>query len=167
MYKRLPLLAVLIFPLLICALAWYVWYSPVATVILVRHAERLNASDTTSISEEGISRAQSLAQVGRSARISRIYVSDKLRTLQTAAPIASLLGIAPIEIRANAIKSYVDSVKAHRGEQILIVGHSDTVPLIMAKLGVVNPPTIASDEFDNLFIVTVLRFRSTFIHLRY
>ncbi len=167
MNKRLPLLIILIFPLLICFFAWYCWYSPVATVILVRHAERLNDTDTTSLSEAGIVRATALAYAVSAAGIQTIYVSEKARTFQTASPAASQFGVTPIPITANEIKQYVDSVKAHRGENILIVGHSDTLPLIMRKLGVSNPPTIGRTEFDDLFVVSVFRFRTTMAHLKY
>lgn len=167
MNKRLPLLIILIFPVIICFLAWYCWYSPVATVILVRHAERLNNTDTTSISEEGIKRAKALAHAVSATGIQRIYVSEKARTSQTAFPTSSQFGVTSIPITANEINRYVDSVKAHRGENILIVGHSDTVPLIIGKLGVPAPPTIGRTVFDNLFVVTVFRFRTTMAHLKY
>ncbi len=167
MNKRLPLLIIFFFPVLICFFAWYCWYSPVATVILVRHAERLNDSDTTSISEAGIGRSKALAHAVRAAGIQRIYVSDKARTNQTAMPTSSQSGVPSVAITANEIKRYVDSVKAHRGENILIVGHSDTLPLIMSKLGVSNPPPIGRFQFDDLFVVSVFRFRSTMAHLKY
>ncbi len=165
--KRTPLFIILIFPLVVCALAWYFWFSPVSTVVLVRHAERLNASDTTSISEAGILRAHALAHVLRPSGLVRIYVSEKQRTAQTAAPTAALFSILPVQIPASAFKNYADSVKAHRGDVVLIVGHSDTLPQIIGKLGIRNPPAITSGEFDNLFIVTVFRFRSSLTHLKF
>lgn len=167
MKKRLPLLVILIFPILVCFLAWYFWYSPVSTVILVRHAERLNDADTTSISEVGIQRAQALVHVLSSSGVNRIYVSEKARTLQTVVPIATALGIPSIQIPASDISSYVDSVKAHRGDVILISGHSDTVPKIIKKLGVSQAPMIGKMEFDHLFVVTLFRFRATMVHLKY
>jgi len=148
-------------------MAWYCWYSPVTTVILVRHAERLNDTDTTSISEVGIQRAQALAHVLSSSGLKRIYVSDRVRTQQTAAPTANALGITPIQIPANDISRYVDSVKAHRGDVVLIAGHSDTVPQIIGKLGISPPPTIPRTEFDHLFVVTLFRFRATMVHLKF
>lgn len=167
MRKRVPLLIILIFPAVVCFFAWYCWYSPVATVFLVRHAERLNDTDTTSISEEGIERAKALAHAVSAAEIRRIYVSEKTRTAQTAFPAASQFGVTAIPIPANEINQYVDSVKAYRGDNILIVGHSDTVPLIIGKLGVPSPATIGRTEFDNLFVVTVFRFRTTMTQLKY
>jgi broad specificity phosphatase PhoE len=165
--SRFPLLVILLFPVLVCFVAWYFWFSPVTTVILVRHAERLNSSDTTSISEIGMERAQALAHVLRASGLTRVYVSEKARTLQTAGPTAAAFGVTPVQITANEAGRYADSVKAHRGDVILIVGHSDTIPEIIGKLGISSPPSIPSSEFDHLFVVSVFRFRSTLTHLKF
>lgn len=165
--KRKPLLIILFLPVVVCALAWYLWFSSITTVILVRHAERLNATDTTSISEAGIQRAHALAHVLSRSGLTRIYVSEKQRTGQTAAPTAVHFSIVPVQIPAAAFQRYADSVKAHRGEVVLIVGHSDTLPQLLEKLGIKNPPTIPSGEFDNLFIITMFRFRSALTQLKF
>ncbi|MBX2992484.1 MAG: histidine phosphatase family protein [Bacteroidetes bacterium] len=167
MTNRLPLFLILVFPLFVCFMAWYVWYSPATTVILVRHAERLNDTDTTSISEAGLERAEQLAHTLHSYPLKRIFVSEKHRTLQTATATASLFNIRPSHIAANNIRGFADSVKAQRGDAILIVGHSDTVPKIIAKLGISSPPAIDTSDFDDIFVVTVFRFRSTMVHLKY
>jgi phosphohistidine phosphatase SixA len=167
MKNRYPLFIILTLPVVVCLLAWYFWFSPATTVVLVRHAERLNDTDTTSISEVGIQRAQALAHVLNSSGVKHIYVSEKARTAQTAAPTATAFDIVPIPIRANDIAQYIDSIKAHRGDLTLIVGHSDTVPQIIGKLGISQVPTIGRTEFDHLFIITVFRFRSTMTRLRF
>jgi len=54
-----------------------------------------------------------------------------------------------------------------RDARVLVEGHSDTAPKILTAQGSTQPVTIASDEYDNLFIVmpraaagpTVLRLR--------
>jgi broad specificity phosphatase PhoE len=167
MKKRLPLLSILLFPIIICVMVWYFWFSPVTTIVLVRHAERLNDSDTTSLSSPGLARAQTLAHVLSVAGVRRIYISEKVRTEQTAAPTAALLALPSVQIPANESTRYVDSVKAHGGETILIVGHSDTIPILIEKLGITSPPAIGRTVFDDLFVVTKFRFRSTLTHLKY
>ncbi|MBI5471428.1 MAG: histidine phosphatase family protein [Ignavibacteriae bacterium] len=167
MKNRIPLLIILTFPVVVCVVAWYFWFSPATTIILVRHAERLNSSDTTSISEIGIERAQRLAHVLSASGVTRIYVSEKYRTTQTVAPTAMSVHVSPVPIPFNAIGAYIDSVKAHRGEVILIAGHSDNLTLIMAKLGIANPPVIERSQYDDIFIVTRLRFRSTLTRVKY
>jgi phosphohistidine phosphatase SixA len=165
--KRIPLLIIFMFPIVVCLLAWYCLYSPVTTVIFVRHAERLNDTDTTSISEAGIERARALAHALSSSGVNRIYVSEKIRTTQTIAPTAEAHIIVPIQIPANDIVRYVDSVKTHSGDVILICGHSDTVPKIIAKLGISPPPAIGRSEFDHLFVVTLFRSRAAMVSLKF
>ena len=83
-----------IFPaLLLCQLA--VAQQNVRTVFLVRHAEKASAAADAPLSAEGEKRAQCLATTLKDAGIKQIYVTDVLRTQQTAAPLASALKIKP------------------------------------------------------------------------
>jgi hypothetical protein len=49
---------------------------------------------------------------------------------------------------------------------VLVVGHSNTLPEILKGLGVIEPVTIAENEFDSLFVVTRPSPQS-FVRLRY
>lgn len=158
---------VIVCVVLVVVLGYFCWFAPVTTVILLRHAERLNSTDTTSLSPEGFQRASMLAHVVGGAGIGKIFVSDKVRTAQTAAPTAAALGITPIQIPVAQTDRLVDSINAHRGKVILIVGHSDTVPAVIERLGISLPPPIVPNEFDHLFIVTLSRCKSTLMRLKY
>ncbi|MDH3252419.1 MAG: histidine phosphatase family protein [Ignavibacteria bacterium] len=157
----------LICVVIIVVLGWYCLFTPVTTIILVRHAERLNSTDTTSLSTEGFGRAVTLGRSVGSTGIGYIIVSEKQRTQQTAAPTAASVGVTPVEIPSSDIGRVVDSIDAHKEEIILVVGHSDTVPLIISDLGISPPPTISPNEFDRLFIVTKFHWRTTLLSLRY
>ena len=51
---------------------------------------------------------------------------------------------------------------------VLIVGHSNTVPDLLKRLGVKDAITIAESEFDNLFVVVrPASGEPTLIRLRY
>ena len=41
------------------------------------------------------------------------------------------------------------------GASALVAGHSNTVPELLTALGVKETVTIADDEYDNLFVVTL------------
>jgi len=129
------------------------------TIILVRHAEKGPGQDPD-LTPAGEARAQSLVDVVKRSGVSSIYTTQFKRTQQTAAPAATELGLTPVvtpisgtpEAHASAIAS---DIKARRtGTRVLVVGHSNTVPLIIAELGVANPPSIAESQFDRIFIVT-------------
>jgi hypothetical protein len=51
---------------------------------------------------------------------------------------------------------------------VLVIGHSNTVPELLKQLGVKTPITIADNEYDNLFvIVRPDAGEPTLIRLRY
>lgn len=137
------------------------------SIIIVRHAERQTGEGDDSLSEEGRRRAERLAQMLRDAGVSHIFVSDRRRTLETAQPIARTRnlspdaipipaevrsGVAPSEAQVRSTLSAISRLPSTA--VVLVVGHSDTVPMFLRRLGHPRPITIADTEFDNLFIVT-------------
>src|SRR5580704_2282055 len=94
---RLALLIVLCF-------AWLPRVASAATIILVRHAERISAMSADSLlSPAGEERARQLSAVLKDAQIQRIYVTEVRRTQQTAAPIAERLHLTPIVVAKDDI----------------------------------------------------------------
>lgn len=129
------------------------------TIVLVRHAEKGGAGQDPPLSTAGLLRADALRERREVAGVSAIYVSNFQRTQQTAAPTAQTRGLTPIII---ALTSSANAQAAeiarrirteHAGKRVLVVGHSNTVPLVMRELGIENPPTIAETEFNRMFVV--------------
>ena len=126
---------------------------PVTTVFVVRHADRDGSSDN--LNALGDARAQELVHVLRLANIDAIYHSDTVRTEQTATPLAEALGITPIEYPYSETTQLVSDIRSdHRGDRVLVVGHSDTVPQIVRKLGDLSMPETFLTGYDNLFVVS-------------
>lgn len=161
---RIVLPIVIIAGLLVFWLWW--WYCPTSTVIVLRHAEKDEASNQVDnlvpLTAAGQARAATLAVVCARAGVTRIFVTEKLRTQQTAAPLATNLGITPVQINASNTDDLIDNVLSlsNRNRVILIVGHSNTVPIIVDRLGG-GSVSVSEDQFDNLFILTLRRFRTT------
>jgi phosphohistidine phosphatase SixA len=144
------------------------------TVFVVRHAERADSGTSSGgmmaadpdLSEAGRARADSLARMLKDAGITAIYTTEFKRTQQTAAALAKALGIDTTTVPAKTPAPLIEGVKAARGN-VLVVGHSNTVPEVLKALGVTAPIKIDDSEFDNLFVVTMgtpptmvrLRFR--------
>ena len=131
-----------------------------APVFVLRHAERADAGraggtmgNDPDLSEAGRARAQSLAAALKDAGITAIFATEFKRTQQTAAPLASALGIPVTKVPAKDTAALIAKIKAATGA-VLVVGHSDTVPDIVKMLGVATPVTVGDADFDNLFIVT-------------
>jgi phosphohistidine phosphatase SixA len=131
-----------------------------SAIFVVRHAERADSGsaggsmmkDDPDLSPAGVQRAKTLATILRDADIRAIYTSELKRARQTAAPLVTAVGIRMTSLPADDIATLVQKVKAESGN-VLIVGHSNTVPKILEALGVAEAVTIKDDEFDNLFVV--------------
>jgi broad specificity phosphatase PhoE len=128
-------------------------------VYVVRHAERADSgagatmmANDPDLSDVGRARAQSLAAVLKDAGITTILVTEYKRTQQTAEPLAKMIGVQSVIVSAKDPAALVEKVRAASGP-VLIVGHSNTIPDVLAKLGVENPPKLADADYDNLFIV--------------
>jgi phosphohistidine phosphatase SixA len=146
------------------------FYSPVTTVVLVRHAEKsAQPPDNPMISAAGQARSQELARVLEGANIRAIYATQFTRTQQTVQPTAERLGLPITQVDASDAPGLVDHILSnHRGEAVLVSGHSNTVPTIIEKLNAGQIPAIADAEYDKLFVVTVYRFgKAKVVQLRY
>lgn len=130
-----------------------------ATVFVVRHAERADSGGPTGgtmaadpdLSAAGRARAESLATVLKDAGIVVVFATEFKRTQQTAAPLAKATGLS-VTTAPTETAALVEIVKATIGN-VLVVGHSNTVPELIKALGVTTPVTVGDAEYDNLFIV--------------
>jgi broad specificity phosphatase PhoE len=156
-------------------LAWFFESQATTTIIFVRHAEQTSHDEADpSLSEAGKRRVAELTRQLEFADvvqgIDAIYSTDLKRSTETAQPLAERLDL-PINIYDGLDTETVlaEILKAHKGKVILVVGHSNTVPELIANLGASkNVPPIERDEFDNIYIISIPWFGKTkTIRLRY
>jgi phosphohistidine phosphatase SixA len=129
-----------------------------ATVVLIRHADTDgDPASTTALNATGLARAQALRRILAEAGIGAIFVTATRRSRETAAPLADDLGLTPTILGEDDLVAAVpDIVKAIRALPLsaiaLVVGHSHTLPHIIAGLGGTPIPMIGATEFDHLFV---------------
>lgn len=149
--------------------AGWVWGTAGSTiVIVVRHAEKdLSQSPADPpLSAAGDARAALLANMfgdGRAlGHLDAIYVSPARRNRLTAAPLAARLGISETVVQSDDPRGLAHRVmREHGGGRVLIVGHADTVPQIVAALtGNGKIPEIGAEEYGTMYIVAVPRIGS-------
>ena len=122
------------------------------TAILIRHANVDADGTDPELNAAGQARAQELVHVLGDAGIVAILVTSLRRSQQTAAPLAAQLGIDPTV--TDQVEDAVAAIRSrHRGDTVLVVGHTNTVPQIVAGLGGPADVTIAADEFDRMFVL--------------
>jgi phosphohistidine phosphatase SixA len=129
-----------------------------ATIFVVRHAERADGgsggmANDPPLSAAGRARAARLAAMLKDTRLTAVFATEFKRTQQTGAPTATAQHLTVTAIAADKTATLVEHLKKASGP-VLVIGHSNTVPQIIAALGVTTPVTVADTEFDNLFIVT-------------
>ncbi len=131
-------------------------------VYLVRHAEATSTAPDAPLTPAGEKRADCLARTMKEAGIRQIYVTDAKRTQQTAAPLAKALNITPKIIAAKDPNQLVQDLLYAGGGNILVVGHSDTLPFVVGRLQA-GTVTIGENDFDRLFVTTVIEGGTTHV----
>jgi len=135
---------------------------------VVRHAEKVSEAEDPLLSPEGVKRAEQLKQTLEHLRVDAIFHTDRIRTRETAAPLATKLKITPTTYPYDTFgQAWTDSLLAsHKGKRVLIVGHSNTVPAIVGQLSGKTIPDLGN-QYDNLFVVTVSDDGRSVIQLKY
>lgn len=156
-------------------LAWFFESQATTTVIFVRHAEKATEpADDPGLTPAGRRRVaeltRQLVDADVVAGVDAIYTSPFRRNVETAAPLAERLGLEPELYDPTDNEAVLERIlKNHKGEIVLVVAHSDTVPTLIADLGASkNVPAIDEAEYDNIYIVSIPWFGKTkTIRLRY
>lgn len=133
------------------------------TVVLVRHAEKADASPDPVLSGAGQARARALAAALSGAGLDHILVTPLRRTGLTAAPVAAVAGLTPEPTPLGAsTEAHLAAVAARvraagPDETVLVVGHSNTIPVIVRALtadwGTGPAADMADCEYDRLTVL--------------
>jgi phosphohistidine phosphatase SixA len=122
-------------------------------ILLVRHAEAFHEpGGDPALTSEGEARAKRLAVLLADAGIRVIHSTPYRRTTATVAPLAEALGLVPILHDPREPDALVQRALRERGPH-LVVGHSNTLPDLVRRLGGAPGPDIRSDEHDRLYVV--------------
>jgi phosphohistidine phosphatase SixA len=139
-------------------------------IYLVRHAEKESGNDPV-LTTAGKQRAGDLLKVLKNKKLQRIYVTQFRRTQMTADSLRLQLNIDTVQYTADTTGvSLIEKITAHDdfGKIILVIGHSNTIPILIKKLGVLLPlKAIADNEFDNLFVIKYRKGKAQLTLLKY
>lgn len=136
------------------------------TIILFRHAEKIDTSRDPDLSTIGIERSKTLYHMLKDLAITEIYSTSYKRTMQTVQPIADSLGISITLYNPQDLTGFAQILKEKSGV-ILVSGHSNTTPKVTSLLLDSEVASINEDEYDNLFIITSAATNPVLTKLRY
>ena len=132
------------------------------TVYLVRHAEKVDASTDPLLSEAGQARAAALSTALAEAHPDHIFTSPLQRTRLTAAPTAEYhsVTIEPVGFEGGTpahVAAIAARVRALPDDAVvLVVGHSNTIPLIARALGYTEAADMADCEYDRMTMLHLM-----------
>ena len=173
--RRRRLQIAIVYVAMAVGLAWFFESQATTTIIFVRHAEKeITNNNDPALTDEGKKRVFELTRQLKDADvvagIDAIYSTPFKRNMQTVGPLAAALNLKIHNYEKNNYEQVLNEIQDnYKGKIILVVGHSDTLPSLMAELGASKKvPVIADNEYDNIYIVSIPWFGKTkTIRLRY
>jgi len=140
-------------------------------IFIVRHAEKLSGKDPL-LTPEGNKRAGDLMRTLQNEGIQKIYVSQYRRTQNTGDSMRIRLKIDTVHYTADTVcDNLIYAIMEHWdfGKTILIIAHSNTIPQIIRKFGVLEYPygDIADNDYDNLFLITYKKEKARIKLMKY
>lgn len=173
--RRRRIQIVILYTAIAVGLAWFFESQATTTIIFVRHAEKeAMPEEDPGLSAAGRRRVaeltRQLVDADVVAGVDAIYSTPYKRTLQTAEPLAEALDLPIRRYDPSDNEAVLERIlKNHKGKIILVVGHSNTIPGLIADLGASKKvPPIDDDEYDNIYVISIPWFGKTkTIRLRY
>lgn len=139
------------------------------TFVVIRHAEAEpeSAGPQRHLTADGERRARELARVLGEQPLTAVYATQYARTKLTAEPVARASGARVVEVD-DTPKTIAALESAPWGSTTVVVGHSNTVPQIVAGLTHQPYPTDQPVTHDRMWLVTVARDGSiSAVRMRY
>ena len=127
-------------------------------IILVRHAEQTPVGGMMDgdppLNQMGIQRAAALTSHLKQTGITAIYTSQYARARETAEPTASELGIQAQVFPKDDLEGLVQRLnEKHAQDIVLVVAHSDTIPMLLRSWGHTHPVEVGKADFGSLWFV--------------
>lgn len=131
---------------------------PDTVVVLVRHAEKAaDGSRDPLLTEAGRQRASALVARVADRPIAAVYATPFRRTQLTAWAVAQARGLAvTVRPAGEPAASLAEVLRTrHPGRQVLVVGHSNTLPALARALGAQGVADMDETEYDRAMIVVI------------
>lgn len=124
------------------------------SIYLLRHAEKQKSSENDpSLTKRGIQRAEKIAEYLSTKNIERLFSTNYRRTLETLTPLAKRLNLKLENYDPSQLELFAQKLR-NTSSNLVIVGHSNTTPLLVKLLGGKDLGNISEEEYDRLYHLT-------------
>ena len=144
--------------LLMISLLSFSWASFAAdnySIYLVRHAEKLTDAKNPALTACGKERAAQLARLLSSVDVKTIYSTSYQRTMQTAKPLANQQKMVIKNYNPKYLEQLALQLK-QKHENALVVGHSNTTPMLVALLAKQKVAPLTEHDYQYLYQVQLI-----------
>jgi phosphohistidine phosphatase SixA len=122
-----------------------------APVFIIRHFQKDDGADP-SLTAQGSANARRLAAMLKDKGIKAVFATQTRRAMETGEPLAKALGLKVTPYDPSNVAGLAAAVTSAAGP-VLIVGHSNTVPELVALFGGARPAPIGDEDYGTLFEV--------------
>ena len=128
------------------------------TFVLIRHAEKDTSIKTIDppLTEEGVKRGARLADIFTDFRIDAVYSTITTRTLYTVDSLCDIKSLPTYPYENKDLKGLVEKVRNSLNEHnVLIVGHSNTIPVLTNYLygEQIYNSIFDENDYDNMIFI--------------
>ena len=121
------------------------------TVYVMRHLQKAAGEDPP-LTPEGATNAGLVAgQLGKSG-ITAVFATKTRRAMQTGEPLARLLNVPVTNYDPRNVPALVAQVNAIGGN-VLVVGHNNTVPDLVAAFGGTKPGPLTESDYGTIYVI--------------
>lgn len=130
--------------------------SRVTQIYILRHTEKTDEdAEDPALSDKGIARANYWKTVLQHVEFDRVFTTDFVRNIETANIVASDSG-HELELYYPLSFDVLKFLNTIRGQRVLIIGHSNTIPdMINRLIGEIRYPPMSHLDYDQLFVITI------------
>lgn len=121
------------------------------TVYVMRHLQKATGEDPP-LTAEGSNNASLVALQLANAGIRGVFATATRRAAQTGEPLARAQGLTVTTYDPRNVPGLVEAVKSISGN-VLVVGHSNTVPDLVAAFGGTKPPPLTESDYGTIYVV--------------
>lgn len=123
-------------------------------IYLIRHAEKATGDGADpNLTKIGLQRADNIARMLINKKIEVIFSTNYGRTLQTAKPLATLLGLEIELYDPRNLENFAKGLRTGMSN-VLVVGHSNTTPFLVKLLGGDSEP-MSELEYDRVYQLSI------------
>jgi phosphohistidine phosphatase SixA len=122
-------------------------------IFVMRHLHKAADAQDPGLTPQGQACSQQLARFLGGQEVRAVYASTTRRAQETAAPLAAALGLGAKTYAPADTAGVAARAQAEAGS-VLIVGHSNTVPDIVERLGGTRPAPIDESRYADVWRVS-------------